>query len=261
MIEHEFKKKFGQNFISDKNLLEAIVSDAQVEENDDVLEIGAGAGTLTTAISQKARKVVSYEIDNDLKNHLEGLNLKNTTFVFKDIMKEDLKDIESAFEGEYKMIANLPYYITTPIIFKFLNGSKKIKSLTIMVQKEVAERIVAPKGGKDYGVLSVMIAFFGQAKITRIVKRNMFYPVPNVDSAIVSIEIDRNKFSGVDSAKFYGLVGGCFAMRRKTLRNNLSKFLSADKAKLSLVPENLLSLRPETLSIEDFATLYHLIYQ
>lgn len=152
MINHEFKKKFGQNFLTDKNLLNAICQDAQVSENDDVLEIGAGAGALTQALSQNAKKVVSYEIDKDLENHLLNLELNNVKFVFGDIMNYSIEEIEKDFEGEYKMIANLPYYITTPIIFKFLNNSKKIKSLTIMVQKEVAERIVADANGKDYGV-------------------------------------------------------------------------------------------------------------
>lgn len=257
MIEHEFKKKFGQNFISDKNLLSAIVDDAGVKGGD-VLEIGAGAGTLTSAISERAERVVSYEIDRDLIAHLEGLGLKNVKFVFEDVMKVSLEEIEKDFKGGYKLIANLPYYITTPIIFKFLNGSKKIESLTIMVQKEVAERIVAKSGG-DYGVLSVMINFFGDATITRIVKRNMFYPVPKVDSAIVHIEIDREKFKDVDGEKFYALVGGCFSMRRKTLKNNLAKFLNGEK--MAKIPPQMLSFRPENLSLDDFVGLYRIIYQ
>ena len=148
MINHNFKKKFGQNFISDKNLLQAIVSDANISGSDDVLEIGAGAGTLTEEISKKARKVVSYEIDKDLTQHLIELNLKNVQFIFEDIMNEKIENIENKFNDKYKIIANLPYYITTPIIFKFLNNSTKLQSLTIMVQKEVAERIVAKEGKK-----------------------------------------------------------------------------------------------------------------
>lgn len=260
-FNHEFKKKFGQNFISDKNLLNAIVTDAEVSNTDSVLEIGAGAGTLTSAISERAKDVVSYEIDASLKEHLEGLNLQNVKFVFEDVMKVSLAQIESDFEGGYKMIANLPYYITTPIIFKFLNGSHKIESLTIMVQKEVAERIVAPSGNKDYGVLSVMIAFFGEAQITRIVKRNMFYPIPNVDSAIVNIKIDREKFLGINGEKFYSLVGGCFAMRRKTLKNNLIKLLGSTNEKINKIPESMLSLRPEMLSLDDFVKLFEIIYK
>ena len=222
MINHNFKKKYGQNFITDINLLNAIVKDAQITANDDVLEIGAGAGTLTEVLSNTAKKVVSYEIDSDLQNTLLSLNLQNTRFVFKDIMKEPLEKIEEDFVGEYKMVANLPYYITTPIIFKFLNNSNKLDSLTIMVQKEVAQRMIAKSGDDDYGVLSIMIEFYGQASITRIVSRKMFYPQPNVDSAIVHLQIEQNKYPDIDKDKFYKFIQICFSMRRKTLKNNLS---------------------------------------
>ena len=137
MINHNFKKKFGQNFISDKNLLSAICNDAEINSDTEVLEIGAGAGTLTEEISQNAKKVVSYEIDRDLQNHLLSLNLSNVKFVFDDVMNYSTKEIENDFEGEYRIIANLPYYITTPIIFKFLNESTRLASLTIMVQKHL----------------------------------------------------------------------------------------------------------------------------
>ena len=126
MINHNFKKKFGQNFITDKNLLSAIVDDAEIDKSDEVLEIGAGAGTLTKEISNRAKKVISYEIDKDLESYLLGLKLNNVNFIFKDIMKENLLEIENYFEDGYKIIANLPYYITTPIIFKFLKNSKNL---------------------------------------------------------------------------------------------------------------------------------------
>ena len=259
MIEHNFKKKFGQNFISDKNLLSAIVEDANVTKEDDVLEIGAGAGTLTSMISASAKKVVSFEIDNDLKEHLLSLNLENVEFVFGDIMKFEIDEIEKNFNSTYKMIANLPYYITTPIIFKFLNNSKKISSLCIMVQKEVAERIVAKKGSKDYGVLSVMIDFYGNARISRIVNRNMFYPKPNVDSAVVVIDIDRDKYKNIDPEKFYRFIQTCFSMRRKTLKNNLGK-LSIKKDKLSNLSPEILEKRAENFSTDEFINIYTNIF-
>ena len=255
MIEHNFKKKFGQNFIFDKNLLGAIVRDAEVGHDDEVLEIGAGAGTLTQIISQNAKKVVSFEIDGDLREKLLGLNLSNVQFVFGDIMKCETSDVDKMFDGDYKLIANLPYYITTPIIFKFLCESEKIDTLCIMVQKEVAERMVAKKGGKDYGVLSIMIDFYGQASITRIVDRKNFYPVPNVDSAVVTIKIDREKHKEIDAQGFFRFIQTCFSMRRKTLKNNLSG-LNISKEKLALVSQSLLSARPEELSIEQFIDIY-----
>ena len=255
MINHNFKKKFGQNFLSDKNLLKAIVSDANLNEKDEVLEIGAGAGTLTEIISQTAKKVVSYEIDKDLEPHLTSLSLKNVTFKFKDIMQLPLEEIENDFEGKYKIIANLPYYITSPIIFKFLNNSKKIESLTIMVQKEVAQRIVAPIGTKDYGVLSIMINFYGQAFISRSVNRKMFTPVPNVDSAVVVIKAER-KYKDIDGEHFFRFVQQCFSMRRKTLKNNLKGY--GDK--LNKISQEFLLLRAEMLSLDQLIDIYRNIF-
>lgn len=261
MIDHNFKKKFGQNFITDKNLLSAIVDDAEIDKSDEVLEIGAGAGTLTKEISNRAKKVISYEIDKDLESHLLGLKLNNVNFIFKDIMKENLLEIENYFEDGYKLIANLPYYITTPIIFKFLKNSKKLKSLTIMVQKEVAERIVATKGEKDYGILTIMINFYGNAKITRNVNRKMFYPEPNVDSAVVRIDIDREKYKNIDDDKFYSFVQSCFSMRRKTLKNNLEHSNLKLKMKIDNLPQSILSLRAENLSFDDFVNIYLKIFE
>lgn len=254
MINHEFKKKFGQNFISDKNLIYAICDDAGVKENDNVLEIGAGAGSLTTALNERAGKVVSYEIDKDLQQHLTSLGLEKTSFVFGDVMDFSIDEIEKNFNGNYKMIANLPYYITTPIIFKFLNGSKRLESLTIMVQKEVAERIVAKEGGKDYGVLSIMVDFYGDAEISRLVGRKLFYPQPNVDSAVVTIKVE-NKYPEIDKEKFYKFVQCLFSMRRKTVRNNLSQG-GFSKEKMALLGEEILSARAEIFSLENIIEIY-----
>ncbi len=259
MLNHNFKKKFGQNFLSDKNLLAAIVQDAGVGRDDDVLEIGAGGGNLTEFLSQNARKVVSYEIDKDLQEHLMSLGLKNTTFKFADIMKCDIQEIEDDFQGKYRVVANLPYYITTPIIFKFLTRSSKVCSLTIMVQKEVAERIVAGCGNKDYGVLSVMVNFYGHAKITRYVSRKMFYPQPNVDSAVVHIDIE-NKHSDIDRDKFYTFIQGCFSMRRKTFKNNLAHAFKIKGEILdSLLTQDMLVRRPESFSLDNFIEIYNKI--
>ncbi len=254
MTQHNFKKKFGQNFISDKNLLDAICDDGEVTKDDLVLEIGAGMGSLTTALSSHAKKVKSFEIDRDLKEHLSSLNLPNVEFVFGDVMDFTLKQIENGLEDGYKMVANLPYYITSPIIFKFLK-SDNLTSLTIMVQKEVAQRIIAKEGDKNYGVLSIMIAFYGNAQIKRIVSRKLFYPQPNVDSAIVNIKVERDRFEGVDEEKFYKFICSAFSMRRKTLKNNLlqSGLLQECLARLS---PDLLTKRPEEFSVSQFVEIY-----
>ena len=260
MIKHEFKKKFGQNFISDKNLINAICDDAELGEKDEVLEIGAGAGSLTSALNERCKKVVSYEIDKDLVEHLRGLNLNNAKFVFGDIMDFSLEEIEKDFAENYKMIANLPYYITTPIIFKFLNGSSRLESLTIMVQKEVAERMVAKCGSKDYGVLSVMIDFYGDARISRVVSRKMFFPQPNVDSAVVTISL-KKKYSQVDKNSFYKFVQNVFAMRRKTLKNNLVQG-GYDKKKIEDLGEETLKKRAEEFDLQSLVDIYErLIWQ
>lgn len=261
-MEHNFKKKFGQNFISDKNLLQAIVDDAAITDKDNVLEIGAGGGSLTAALSKRAKRVVSYEIDDDLKEHLLSLNLENVEFVFADVLKEKIEDIEKRFAcQQYKIVANLPYYITTPLIFKFLEEGSGVTSLTIMVQKEVAQRIVAAPGNKDYGVLSVMVNFYGDAKITRIVGRQMFYPSPKVDSAVVNITKTRN-FDKKNAKNMSNFIKTCFSMRRKTLLNNLSNGLKMPKAKLQEKLANFnLNLRAEDFSLSQFLQMYNLLYR
>lgn len=243
-----YKKKYGQNFLTDKNLLAAIVKDADIQKEDFVLEIGAGAGALTQELAAAAKKVVAFEIDKDLEGVLNSLNLKNVTFRFEDFMKADLKE----FSKPFKVVANLPYYITTPIIFKLLEECDNLLSLTVMVQKEVAERMVADVKG-DYGILSVMLAFYGEAKITRIVKRNMFYPEPNVDSAVVTLKIEK-KYD-IDKRLFSKFVKACFSMRRKTLFNNLSSIYPKEKLKETF-QEDFLKRRAETLSIDEFVDAF-----
>ena len=226
----KFNKKFGQNFIFDKNLLNAIIDDSQITKNDDVLEIGPGAGTLTKVIASKARKVVSYEIDTNLKpileENLQGVN--NSDIVFADALKTDIKDIESNFDGEYKIVANLPYYITTPLIFKFVQETKKVKSMSIMVQKEVGDRLTAKAGDDEYGSISAVLDFYGNVKILRNVPRRMFVPAPNVDSCVVQIEFVKNKYNA-NADTFEKIVKSAFLNRRKTLANNLSINFSVTK--------------------------------
>jgi len=256
MKEFQTKKKFGQNFLTDKNLLSAICDDAELTESDEVLEIGPGMGTLTEAMSSTAKKVISYEIDKELQPILEGKNLKNVEFIFQDIMDQKLEEIENKFSDKYKLVANIPYYITTPILFKFLGNSKKLQSITVMVQKEVAERMVAKEGDKDYGVLSVSISVLGGAKIKRIVGKNMFSPPPKVDSAVVTINI-KNCEEIENMKDFFEFVKKIFSMRRKTLLNNLSIGCKISRSELVKVfSEEILARRPESFSVEEIKELY-----
>ncbi|MDD2445390.1 MAG: 16S rRNA (adenine(1518)-N(6)/adenine(1519)-N(6))-dimethyltransferase RsmA [Clostridia bacterium] len=253
----KFNKKFGQNFISDTNLLNAIVSDSGIGENDEVLEIGAGAGTLTQAISKKAKNVVAYEIDKKLTEILQEKfsSVKNVKIIMADILKKHMQEIETDFSGSFHIIANLPYYITTPLIFKFLEQTNKVETLTIMVQKEVAEKIVARPNEDNYGLLSAMISYYCNAKITRIVKKTMFRPRPKVDSAILRLE---RKPDIIYDENFTRFIKGCFAMKRKTLINNLINIkynkLEVEKAfnKLNIS----LLVRAEVLDILQLRQLY-----
>ena len=259
-----YKKQFGQNFIYDTNLLKAIVSDAEVDNKDEVLEIGVGVGSLTKQICLKASKVVSYEIDTSLEPYIkDNLNdISNHTLIFKDIMEEDNENIKKHFKGDFKIVANLPYYITTPIIFKFLEGNFNLISLTIMVQKEVGERIVSKENSKDYGILSVMLQSYANCKVTRNINRKMFTPSPNVDSCLVKIDIDNNKFNIQNKEKYRDFIKNCFSMRRKTLANNLKGKVDKDLLINALNTLNLKeNVRTEQISVENLVNLFNLLYK
>ena len=185
-----FKKKFGQNFLTDGNLLDAIVRDAGAEGKT-VLEIGAGAGALTRALSGAADKVLAYEIDASLRPVLaETLaGCENVEVVFGDFLRADLAALEQEL-GAYRVVANLPYYVTTPVMMRFLEEAQRCEGLTVMVQEEVAARFTAKAGTSEYGAVTAAIALKGEARITRRVPRTMFTPRPNVDSAIVHIDFE-----------------------------------------------------------------------
>ena len=192
----EFKKKLGQNFITDLNLLNAIVCDADIKSDDNVLEIGVGAGTLTKAIAGSAKKVVGYELDKNLADvlalSLQGID--NAEIVFKDFLKATPEEVNAMFNGPFKVVANLPYYITTNIIFALVEKPFNVTSLTLMVQKEVADRLSSKAGTKDYGTITVELDSIGTVQTKRVVDRKMFMPMPNVDSAIVNITLNKNKY-------------------------------------------------------------------
>lgn len=254
-----FEKKFGQNFITDKNLLAAIVDEAGVTGGT-VLEIGAGAGTLTAALAAKADRVISYEIDKNLapvlSQTLAGLDDK-AEVVFRDIMKESDEELDGILGGPYKLVANLPYYITTPVIMRFLEREHKPESISVMVQKEVGERLIAAPGTADYGAITAAVALEGTARITRIVPRTMFTPRPNVDSCVVRIDM-HDKYDGADKQLVKKIIRAAFAMRRKTLANNLCAAFSLTRWEA----EGLLTscgfdvrVRGEKLGVEDFIKL------
>lgn len=257
-MEINFKKKFGQNFLTDSNLLSAIVADSGIDSSTVVVEVGAGAGALTTKLCQKAKKVFSFEIDTELQPVLQTnlAEFNNVEVVFKDFLTISNKELINIVGNNFAVVANLPYYITSPLITRFLTCGANVSSLTVMVQAEVAQRLVAKPKTKDYGVLSIMVQLCGQPKITRFVGRQMFTPAPNVDSNIVNIKIENIP---ADYTQIVEFVKVCFASRRKTLVNNLSKAYNKDVIYKCLSELNILpSARAEELSATEFASLYRL---
>ena len=259
-----FKKKFGQNFITDKNLLDAICNDAQIISTDEVLEIGTGAGTLTKALAEKCQNVVTLEIDNTLREFLaqQFNGISNIQSYFADFMKVDAHEVNGKFTKPFKVVANLPYYITTPIIFKLVEEKYNVKSLTIMVQKEVAERLVAKNGTKDYGSISVQLQAVADVEITRIVKRQMFNPQPNVDSAVVNICFNDNKYDIKNIKVLKRVIDVAFSMRRKTLSNCFKTKMNLTEDQITTLFNKLnipLTIRGEALSVEQFVEFSNLL--
>lgn len=257
-----FNKALGQNFISDTNLLDAIVADSGVTESDTVVEIGTGGGTLTRSIAKVAKKVYSFEVDRNLEPvlalSLQGLD--NVEVIFRDVLRLKDAQFEEIVDGEFKVIANLPYYITTPLVMRFLESELKVKSLTVMVQKEVADRLTAQPNTPDYSAITLAVNMVGEAKVTRHVSRNMFFPAPNVDSAVVRIDIDRSKLEGENAKLIHKLCRAAFVMRRKTLANNLAQAfgISKQEATDKIVAAGFEPMvRGEVLSLDDYIKLSH----
>ena len=265
-------KRFGQNFLIDDNILENIVKSAEITNNDLVIEIGPGLGNLTEYLLEKAAYVILVEIDNNMINILNDRFKKNNNYILlnDDILKvnvdEIIENIENKLNRKFekiKVVANLPYYITTPIIFKLLQNENRINEITVMVQKEVAERIVAKNKTKDYGILTLMVNYLGTSDIKLIVPNNSFIPAPNVTSAV--IKITKNKrFTVKDEELLFKLIHSSFAQRRKKIINSLesTKFLNMSKPELEkLFNECNISLnaRAEELELQDYIKIVDII--
>ena len=264
------QKRYGQNFLIDSNILEKIVASAGITEEDTVLEIGPGIGTLTQHLAEAAKKVICVEIDKNMIPVLEYTlaDFDNVTVINQDILKADIVNIlkENGAESA-KVVANLPYYITTPIIMELLEKDLPIESITVMIQKEVAERMQTGPGSKDYGALSLAVAFYSNAEVKMTVSPNCFIPRPNVDSAV--IRLDKLKEPAVkvkNRAEMFRIIKGAFEQRRKTLTNALSHS-SAYKTDKKNIENALLemgkniNIRGEELTLEEFARLSDILTQ
>ncbi len=255
-----FNKRYGQNFLTDTNLLRSIVEKAGITENDTVVEIGVGGGTLTRAIAEKAKRVIGFEIDLNLKPVLaETLSdFENVEIIYKDVMKMKTEDIETLIGGRFSVVANLPYYITTPILMKFIEESDMVDSITVTVQEEVADRLCARAGSSEYGAITASVDAVGNAQKIMRIDRKMFYPAPNVDSAVVKIDIDKNKYNIKDMLLFRAVVRCAFLSRRKTLVNNLMMYFKIDRKTAEEIVLNVkgdASVRGEVLNTLDFVNL------
>ena len=264
-------KKLGQNFLIDEYVVNEITNIADVSKNDLIIEIGPGIGTLTKTLLEKAGKVISIEID---KKVLKILNerfflYKNFELINQDILQVNLNNlIKENTNSEItncKIVANLPYYITTPILIKLLSEKLSVKSITLMVQKEVAERLTVIPGEKNSSSISYMVYYYADSKIALEVPKNCFIPSPNVDSAIIKLDFLNEPRVKIDNEKeFLKLIQTAFSQKRKTLINSLLNnniFLSREEAENIITSIGLdVKTRPENLSIYDFANLYKKIY-
>lgn len=261
----KFTKSLGQNFLIDDTVLMDIVEGAEVNKEDLVIEIGPGVGTLTRELLKRAKRVVSIELDSDLipilEEELKGFD--NFQLIHKDALKVNFSEIIGE-EKSVKVVANLPYYVTTPIIAKLLTGNYKFDSLTIMIQKEVAERIAAAPDTKEYGALSILVQYYCDTEIIRKVSPSSFIPQPKVESIVIKLDrLSEPRVKVQDEKLYFTISRDAFNMRRKTLWNAL-KPLKLEKEKLEqgfadagIDPKR----RGETLSLQEFANLTNSIYK
>nr|WP_300801118.1 16S rRNA (adenine(1518)-N(6)/adenine(1519)-N(6))-dimethyltransferase RsmA [uncultured Acetatifactor sp.] len=260
-----FQKKYGQNFLVDPNVLERVMDAAGVSGEDCVLEIGPGIGTMTQLLAERAGKVVAVEIDRNLIPILEETlsPYSNVTVINEDILKLDVEEtIRVRGEGRpVKVVANLPYYITTPIIMSLLEGGAPLESITVMVQKEVAERMQAGPGTKDYGALSLAVQYYSRPEVVANVPPNCFIPRPNVGSAVIRLtRYGTPPVQAADPGKLFTVIRASFNQRRKTLANSLGNApgLLASRERVAGILEEMglpAMIRGEALTLEQFAEL------
>lgn len=265
-----FQKKFGQNFLIDGNILEKIVDAAQITKDDCVLEIGPGIGTMTQYLAEHAKSVIAVEIDKNLIPILqETLSpYENVKVIHEDILKVDIdRIVREENDGKpIKVVANLPYYITTPIIMALFENHIALKSITIMVQKEVADRIQAVPGTKDYGALSLAVRYYAKPEIVMKVPASCFMPRPNVDSAVIRLSrYEKPPVKAMDEAWLFAVIRASFNQRRKTLVNGLSNAgnLGISKEKITEAIEQMElppTVRGETLTLKQFTELSNCLF-
>lgn len=258
----KFSKSLGQNFLIDGNIINKIVDVAELDENSGVLEIGPGFGTLTQILCGRAKKVVAIEVDKSLeKVHRETLNYDNLKLIYDDFMKVDVnKLIDEEFSGlDVKIVANLPYYITTPIIMKILEEKYKVSKIVVMVQKEVAQRLNSAPGSKEFGAITLAVQYRADTNIAMIVPNSVFMPRPKVDSAVIEFNIlGTPRITVQDEDLLFRVIKASFGQRRKTLLNGMSNNLKISKDIVKNALENAEidpGVRGEMLCLEQFGKI------
>lgn len=259
-MKFNFKKKFGQNFLTDNNVIDMIVNLLPATENDLIIEVGPGAGALTKKLKKYKANLIAYEIDTDTQEYLLPLEDDRTKVIYDDFLKRNIKDdIKNIKYDTLYIIGNLPYYITTPIITGIINSGLDVKKIVIMVQKEVADRFSAQPNSKEYGSITVFLNYFYNIRKELIVSKKKFNPMPNVDSAVISLNAKADK-EPTDFDKFNKLVKDSFQFKRKNLRNNLRSY---DLDKMENILESIgftLNDRAETLTSSDFVYITNEYY-
>lgn len=253
-----FKKKYGQNFIIDENIINAIINKSAIDKETLVIEIGPGSGALTIKLAETAKNVLCYEIDTSLREILSDVlkDCKNVEIIYDDFLKRNvLLDIKKYKYNSLYVVANLPYYITTPIIVKLIEDNIDVKKIVVMVQKEVGNRFRAKPGSRDYNSLSVFLNYFYDVKKIMDVSKNVFMPKPNVDSIVVEFNKKEKNLSIKNKELFFKLIRDSFRQKRKTIKNNLKGY-DLEKVEKILKKHNLsLSSRAERISTEIFVEI------
>lgn len=251
-------KKLGQNFLINQQIIDEIIEKSQITKEDTVLEIGPGLGSLTKALMQNAKRVIAVELDENMVNILNNrFNNENLEIINDDILKININEITDRY-GKIKVVANLPYYITTPIVMKLLEEEYNIDSITVMVQKEVGERLCADPGSRDFGAVTVGVNFYSKSKVIIDVPKDNFMPVPEVDSCVIKLDIlDEPPVFLKDKKRFFRLVKAAFSQRRKTINNSLASGEFSKESVLTVLNKLGIDakLRAEDLSIQDFANI------
>lgn len=254
------KKKLGQNFLIDKNIQKKIINACEVHDTDVILEIGPGRGELTVSLAEAARRVYAIELDSGLCEVLKEklTNHKNVRIINQDILRTDLKNILDKGEEPIKVIGNIPYYISSPIIEHLLRFREMISEIFITVQKEFARRVCAKPGTKDYGSFSCFVQYYTQPKIIFQIKRGSFFPVPDVNSCLLKLQVNKTTLlnNKRQEEQLFKIIRAAFNQRRKTLRNSLRGVVSMPRLNIFFERNNINSkIRPEMLSLEDFINL------